>query len=244
MTSTASQTPSKKPTGKEDEVHWFHCHGDVSLRTTNKIIFKFYSYRLECVSTVFKDMFEIGGQNTSTGNKRKSPPDADVIDVGFNSKVLGIFLDMINVPTPAPPATNFSSSLALYEFCEKFDIHPRLRDIIKNRLLQCARYNFAWDLLIWSAGRDNIEMARKALERMTSQVFLCPQMYDENLFRVIIPFWVAMSKLPRDWQYDLLRLTLLSPPTMWVYGSHSDHKALMEVTEDWVDVASKFDPSN
>ncbi|WWD09074.1 hypothetical protein V865_007194 [Kwoniella europaea PYCC6329] len=131
--STTTPSGSSKHTRSEDEdqIHWFHRFGDLQLRFTDKIIFKVFSERLGAVNSVFKDMMDIGQQKSSTtGTKRKSPPDADVIDVECKSKILEIFLDMINVPKPSPLTSDFVCSLRLQEFCDKFDITGNIKDMV------------------------------------------------------------------------------------------------------------------
>ncbi|WVQ62539.1 uncharacterized protein L199_000681 [Kwoniella botswanensis] len=244
LTTTPSGSSKHTRSEDEDQIHWFHRFGDLQLRSTDKIIFTVFSERLRAVSSVFKDMMDIGQQKSSTtGTKRKSPPDADVIDVGFESKTLEIFLDMINVPKPSPLTTDFVCSLRLHEFCDKFDITGNIKDMVKTRLLQCTSESYAWDLLIWSAERNDTDMARKALARMTGRAFISPQFLDnKSNARISIDFWAAISKLPAIWQHDLLRLALQSDKPSegrysYLAGPH------LAVTTDWSSLATRFKPS-
>ncbi|WWC99349.1 hypothetical protein V866_006250 [Kwoniella sp. B9012] len=243
-TTTASGSSKHTRSEDDDQIHWFHRFGDLQLRSTDKIIFKVCSERLEAMSSVFKNMMDVGQPKSSmTGTKRKSPADADVIDDGSESKILEIFLDMINVPKPGPLTTDFVCSLRLHEFCDKFDITGNIKDMVETRLLQCTSESYAWDLLIWSAERNDIDMARKALARMTGRAFISPQVLnDKSDARISIDFWAAISKLPAIWQHDLLRLALQSDKPFesrysYLTGPH------LAVTTDLSSLATKFKPS-
>ncbi|WVW81949.1 hypothetical protein I302_103952 [Kwoniella bestiolae CBS 10118] len=132
--SPAATTPSAKPK-EEERIHHFHRYGDLQSRSTDNILFWVNSNGLADVSTVFKNMVEIGTENAPTGHKRKSPSINEVIDIGFPATTLETFLDMINVPKPPSLQIDFPSSLHLREFCEKFDIITSIRGMVRRSLL-------------------------------------------------------------------------------------------------------------
>ncbi|WWC85923.1 uncharacterized protein L201_000793 [Kwoniella dendrophila CBS 6074] len=190
-------------------------------------------------------MFEIGQGTAQVGNKRKTLSIDSSIDVGLSSHVLELFLDMVNVPNPTAPDLVYPNSLMLYEFCIKFDIIKRLKDLIESIMLKNAR-SYPWALLIWSSEREDLPMARKALGLMTSSRFVTPKLPDRQTH-----FWELMSRLPIDGQYDLLR-SGFPTSTCKAYSSDSSifarhtsyyaNDSQLSALEDWNETASQFNP--
>ncbi|WVW81948.1 hypothetical protein I302_103951 [Kwoniella bestiolae CBS 10118] len=239
---TTPSTTKTKKSKQEDRVHWFHCYGDLQLRSTDKIIFKMIPQRLEAVSTVFKNMMEIGNHNKSANHKHKSSSDADIVDVDLHSTNLEAFVNMIIIPQPTKLSTDFAGSLQLHEFCEKFEINDTFHDMVKKRLFETTGHHYSWALLIWAAERNDLHMARDAVAGMKTQNFLCPQILDQDNTRVELDFWSAMSRLPADWQRDLLRLTLTPPLSAAAYVGNINFNFHMNVSNHWSQVSVNFNP--
>ncbi|WWC85924.1 uncharacterized protein L201_000794 [Kwoniella dendrophila CBS 6074] len=113
--------------------------------------------------------------------------------------------------------------------------------IVTDTLVTAASRFYQWDLLIWSAERNDLLMARRALGLMTSEDFANPIVKNEIRQKVRIDFWAAMSKLPIEWQYDLLRNTLVASKSCGI-DCGNRNKGVMTVIEDWTSLAAAFDP--
>ncbi|WRT63721.1 uncharacterized protein IL334_000644 [Kwoniella shivajii] len=245
-----------------NKIHAFHRYGDLRLRSDEGTIFRVDSQRLADISPVFDNMLELPQPSCPTGNKRiglSSVP----IDLAFSSNVLEIFFELLYSMKATLPSLPFSDALSLYEFCEMFDIAPRLKGLSRKAIISAAIEGGQWALLIWSADRNDLVMAREALRKMTNDDFLRPQIARLPGKWNKVTFWSAVEKLPLSWQTHLLRLTLHPPslknisvpPKSVGYtlkckreempmnptSTHHD-AASFKMTQDWASVASLFMP--
>ncbi|WVR03506.1 hypothetical protein IAU60_000497 [Kwoniella sp. DSM 27419] len=169
-------------------VHPFHREGDIGLATTDGLVLMASCARLARASTVFADMVEMArpaaiqeqdshsrpsSSGPATGEARplSEIQTLQVVDVGFSSKTTDHFLSLINVIKPSIPLIDFDGALDLLDLCDKYDVLPRLQGLIKDALMMRVKGR-QWRLLVWAGRRDDVDMAREALCRMTTKRFM------------------------------------------------------------------------
>ncbi|OXC71173.1 hypothetical protein J008_01891 [Cryptococcus neoformans] len=212
MSSDKSQVaPYGQSQATQYKAHPFHNKGDITLISSDGVLFKADVWCLAHASAVFHDMLEMSNPSmadTSTPESIpvpvKPPHPSEPIDIPFPSRTLQLFLDLSRVSDDVMLAITMEEAGDLLSFSHLYDLREFVLKKLKDRAMDLGRRR-PWDLLVLASRLDLDDLGVSALEAMNEDTFVRGQKGSTS------NFWESIALLQNGWQSRIIMSVIDKP---------------------------------